>query len=200
MPLRLRVCGRRAAAGSGGGEGDGDVTVAGDAGITSGELGTDDSGLHGEDWPDDRGSEAMGEPRVGEASSGDTGPDGLGEARAGKAGPGEKGPDTLGEAGAGEARPGDDCPTPWARREPRRPAQSAGLQGATMAKAAQKPEATGPGRRSAVHEHGNRGHAGAPCAPHAQQKVPRMKAMATKRKMALPESPNEPHDQCLHHG
>ena len=110
MPLRLRVCGRRAAAGAGGGEGDGDVTVAGDAGITSGELGTDDSGLHGEDWPDDRGSEAMGEPRVGEASSGDTGPDGLGEARAGEAGPGEKGPDTLGEAGAGEARPGDDCP------------------------------------------------------------------------------------------
>lgn len=109
MPLRLRVCGRRAAAGAGGGEGDGDVTVAGDAGITSGELGTDDSGLHGEDWPDDRGSEAMGEPRVGEASSGDTGPDGLGEARAGEAGPGEKGPDTLGEAGAGEARPGDDC-------------------------------------------------------------------------------------------
>ena len=57
MPLRLRVCGRRAAAGAGGGEGDGDVTVAGDAGITSGELGTDDSGLHGEDWagnPDDR--------------------------------------------------------------------------------------------------------------------------------------------------
>ena len=49
MPLRLRVCGRRAAAGAGGGEGDGDVTVAGDAGITSGELGTDDSGLHGED-------------------------------------------------------------------------------------------------------------------------------------------------------
>ncbi len=68
------------------------MTVAGDAGITSGELGTDDSGLHGEDWPDDRGSEAMGEPRVGEA------------------GPDEKGPDTLGEAGAGEARPGDDCP------------------------------------------------------------------------------------------
>ena len=110
MPLRLRVCGRRAAAGAGGGEGDGDVTVAGDAGITSGEFGTDDSGLHGEDWPDDRGSEAMGEPRVGEASSGDTGPDGLGEARAGEAGPGEKGPDTLGEEGAGEARPGDDFP------------------------------------------------------------------------------------------
>ena len=105
MPLRLRVCGRRAAAGAGGGEGDGDVTVAGDAGITSGELGTDDSGLHGEDWPDDRGSEAMGEPRMGEASSGDTGPDGLGEARAGEAGPGEKGPDTLGETGTEEAGP-----------------------------------------------------------------------------------------------
>ena len=130
MPLRLRVCGRRAAAGAGGGEGDGDVTVAGDAGITSGELGTDDSGLHGEDWPDDRGSEAMGEPRVGEASSGDTGPDGLGEARAGEAGPGEKGPDTLGEAGAGEARPGRDgdrggrpsrrgCRAPRWRRQPR---------------------------------------------------------------------------------
>lgn len=127
MPLRLRVCGRRAAAGADGGEGDGDVTVSGDAGITSGELGTNDSGLHGEDWSDDRGSEAMGEPRVGEASSGDTDPDGLGKARAGEAGPGEKGPDTLGEAGAGEARPGDDCPTPWARRGPRRPAQSAGL-------------------------------------------------------------------------
>ena len=32
------------------------------------------------------------------------------------------------------------------------------------------------------------------------KKVPRMKVMATKRNMALPESPNEPHDQCLHHG
>ena len=105
MPLRLRVCGRRAAAGAGGGEGDGDVTVAGDAGITSGELGTDDSGLHGEDWPDDRGSEAMGEPRVGEASSGDTGPDGLGEARAGEAGPGDDCPDALGETGTEEAGP-----------------------------------------------------------------------------------------------
>lgn len=105
MPLRLRVCGRRAAAGAGGGEGDGDVTVAGDAGITSGELGTDDSGLHGEDWPDDRGSEAMGEPRVGEASSGDTGPDGLGEAGAGEARPGDDCPDALGETGTEEAGP-----------------------------------------------------------------------------------------------
>ena len=59
--------------------------------------------------------------------------------------------------------------------------------------------ATKPGHRSVVHGHADRGHVVAPYDRRAQLMVPTRKAMMTKEAMVPPKSPNEPHDQCLHH-